>query len=793
MAEHNSNYNEESIKVLEGLEAVRHRPGMYIGSTGLRGLHHLVYEVVDNSIDEAMAGFCQNVNVTIHLDNTVTVKDDGRGIPVGMHPTAGKPTLEVVLTVLHAGGKFDSASYKTSGGLHGVGVSVVNALSEWLEATVCRDGGMFRQRFERGIPVTTVERLGDTEETGTTIRFKPDSQIFETLDFVHETIARRLRELSYLNSGVKIILADERADLLNEYYAEGGITSYVKFLNKSKQLVFDDPVSISGESNGIQVDMAFVYNDSYIESIMSYTNNIHNEEGGTHEAGFKTAYTKIFNSYITKYNLVKEKDKVALSGEDIREGISLVLSIRMTDPVFEGQTKTKLGSSIAKTAVEAVVNANLNDYLEENPAIVKKILDKSLQAFRAREAARKAKELTRRKNALEISALPGKLADCQEKDPALSELFIVEGDSAGGSAKQGRDRRTQAILPIRGKIINVEKARFDKVLSSTEVRTIITALGTGIGVNDFNIDKIRYHKIILMTDADVDGAHIDTLLLTFFFRHMRPILERGYLYLANPPLYKLKKGKVERYIQTEEELESFLLDVASGEISLPNMNSVQQKSVFGAALAFARLTTRLDKKGYSPALAKAIADYPALDIAALSSEEFIDTMYNDFNERGLFEGYKKVSKEFHETFQRYALEFTTSSAIAHIDSNFLHSQDYRELRRIGSQLKELGAAPYKVVHSGSEVVMNSIEEIAAFVDEKGRKGLYIQRYKGLGEMNPDQLKETTMDPTKRTLHQVQIEDAELADELFSLLMGDVVAPRREFIEKNALSVSNLDI
>ncbi len=788
-----NNYSESSIKVLEGLQAVRHRPGMYVGSTGLRGLHHLIYEVVDNSIDEAMGGYCDNIKVTIHLDNSVTVDDNGRGIPVGMHPTANKPTVEVVMTILHAGGKFDSDSYKTSGGLHGVGVSVVNALSEWLEVTVCREGGMYFQRYERGVPVTGVQRRGDTDRQGTSIRFKADSEIFETLDYLHETIARRLRELAFLNSGVKVTLVDERADLINEYFAEGGIVSYVKYLNKNKPLVFDNPVSINGQHQGVEVALAFVYNDSYVEQIMSYTNNIHTEEGGTHEAGFKSAYTKVFNSYITKYGLMKEK--ITLTGEDIREGMSAVLSIRMTNPIFEGQTKTKLGSSLAKTAVEAVIGSTLNDYLEENPSVVKKILEKSLQAYRAREAARKAKELTRRKNALEISALPGKLADCQEKDPALCELFLVEGDSAGGSAKQGRDRRTQAILPLRGKIINVEKARFDKVLSSNEIRTLITALGTGIGANDFNVDKIRYHKVIIMTDADVDGAHIATLILTFFFRHMRELIDRGYLYLASPPLYKLKKGKLERYIQTEEELESFLLDTAVSELNMPAVSAQRQKDVYGAVLSFVRLTKKLAKKGYTPLLAKAIADYQGLDIAALSNEEFVTGMYNSFKERDLLNEYKKVEIEFHEPFQRYAIVFLGSSAEAHLDANFINSQDFRDLRRLGSSIKELGSGPYEIVQTANSapLAFNTLDELAAFIDERGRKGLYIQRYKGLGEMNPDQLQETTMDPTKRALYQVRIEDAEMADELFSLLMGDIVAPRREFIEKNALNVRNLDV
>ena len=788
-----NNYDEGSIKILEGLEAVRQNPGMYIGSTGPRGLHHLIYEVVDNSIDEAMAGHAKHVKVTIHLDNSVTVEDDGRGIPVGIHPTAGKPTVEVVLTVLHAGGKFDSDSYKTSGGLHGVGVSVVNALTESLKITVCRDGGAFTQSFARGIPVSGVERIGDTKETGTSITFKADDKIFETLEYVQETVARRLRELAFLNSGVKITLVDERADLINEFEAEGGIVSYVKYLNKNRVFLFEPPLFISGESQGIEVELSFIYNDGFNELIMSYTNNIHNEEGGTHEAGFKSAYTKVFNNYVTKYGLLK--DKITLTGEDIREGMTAVLSIRMTRPVFEGQTKTKLGSSSARTAVEAVLNAKLGDYLEENPTVVKRILDKAVQAYRAREAARKAKDLTRRKNALEISALPGKLADCSEKDPSLSELFLVEGDSAGGSAKQGRDRRTQAILPLRGKIINVEKARFDKVLSSAEIRTIITALGTGIGQNDFNIDKIRYHKVILMTDADVDGAHIDTLLLTFFFRHMRPVIEKGYLYLASPPLYKLKKGKMEKYINTEEELQAFLLDAASEEINLVTeapVNKIQQKNIFSNIMNLADLTNRLKAHGYTPELSRFIGEYEGLEIATLGDEVFMAGLKQALEDRGILNDYKKVETEYHEHFHRYRLVLTGQAGQAAIDANFLSGQEFRDLRRLSGRIKEL-ATPYRVSSGGEDFSFENPVDLATYIDNKGRKGLYIQRYKGLGEMNPDQLKETTMDPEKRTLYRVELEDAEIADELFSLLMGDVVAPRREFIEKNALTVKNLDV
>jgi DNA gyrase subunit B len=784
-------YSENNIKILEGLEAVRHRPGMYVGSTGLRGLHHLIYEVVDNSIDEAMAGYAKNIFVKINLDNSVMVIDDGRGIPVGIHPQANIPTVEVVLTILHAGGKFDSDTYKTAGGLHGVGVSVVNALSEWLEVTVYRDGGIYKQRFERGVKASPLERVGDINKTGTIITFKPDLQIFETLDYSQETVARRLRELSFLNSGVKITLADERTDFYSEFYAEGGVLSYVSHLNKNREILVS-PVLLKGESQGIEVEAAFLYNDSYNELIMSYTNNIHTEEGGTHEAGFKTAYTKVFNNYITKHSLLKEK--ISLTGEDIREGMTAVLSIRMTDPIFEGQTKTKLGSSSAKAAVEAVLNDKLPDLFEENSGTVKKILEKSLQAYRAREAARKAKELTRRKNALDFSTLHGKLTDCQEKDPALCELFIVEGNSAGGNAKQGRDKKTQAILPLRGKVLNVEKSRFDKVLGNNEIRNLITALGTSIGTSDFDISKIRYHKVIIMTDADVDGAHIATLLLTFFFRHMREVIEKGYLYIANPPLYLLRKGKMSKFIQNDGGLEGFLLDTLKDDIELKGVLSHRERSVFKSILRFVDIKKRLGKRGYVPELVDIIAYYKDLTVASLSDKAFIENFVEKLKELNIMREYKRYSLEYHENFNRYALVLSGAVGVANIDAAFLTGTDYREIRKAAADIEEL-AFPCEVEHKQSREKKSvpSVDDLGAYMDERARKGLVIQRFKGLGEMNYDELRDTTMDPEKRTLLKVQIEDAEMADYLFSLLMGDTVAPRREFIEKNALDVRNLDI
>ncbi|WP_022851408.1 DNA topoisomerase (ATP-hydrolyzing) subunit B [Limisalsivibrio acetivorans] len=786
-----NNYSENSIKVLEGLEAVRQRPGMYIGSTDVRGLHHLVYEVVDNSIDEAMGGYCDTIKVTLHVDGSVTVEDNGRGIPVGMHPSANKPTLEVVMGTLHAGGKFDSDSYKTSGGLHGVGVSVVNALSEFCEVTVKRDGGVYFQRFEYGNKVTELERIGNTDKNGTKITFKPDIKIFETSEYSYDTLCRRLRELAYLNSGVRIKILDERYDEEQEYYAEGGIKSYLLYLNKNKNLIIDEPLFFEGKHEGIEVEVAVIYNDTYNESLYSFVNAIHTEGGGTHEFGFKAAYTKIFNSFVNKQGVAKEK--ISLSGDDVREGMSAIVSIRMSDPVFEGQTKGKLGSTSAKTAVEAVLNKTLADFFEENPAVVKKVYEKAVQAFRAREAARKAKELTRRKNALEISTLPGKLADCQEKDPEKSELFIVEGDSAGGSAKQCRHRQFQAILPLKGKILNVEKARYDKLLSNNEIRTIVTALGTGIGKDDFNIEKLRYHKIIIMCDADVDGAHISTLLLTFFFRHMKEIVERGYLYIASPPLYKIKKGKGERYIQNEEAMADYLLDLGLEEVTIDGVEKHRYKELLFNLGKLNSMIHKYVRKGFTRQLVKCMATYPELDYKNLADKEFVETFDKYLSDNNLYDGYMEHELEFNPEFNRYNIKLMTGTQTFTINTDLLGSPEFKELRRLGIYLKEIGSAPYTVRINGDTEVFDDLTSLLKFIEERGKKGLGIQRYKGLGEMNPEQLWETTVDPDRRLLYRVTIEDAEAADELFSLLMGDIVLPRREFIETNALNVRNLDI
>jgi DNA gyrase subunit B len=787
-----NSYSEDSIRVLEGLEAVRQRPGMYIGSVGQRGLHHLVYEVIDNSIDEASAGYCDTIGIIIHIDGSVTVEDNGRGIPVGIHPKVGKPTVEVVMTTLHAGGKFDSGSYFASGGLHGVGVSVVNALSEFLEVIVRRDGGVYFQRYERGAAVSEFIKTGETSKRGTKITFKPDHQIFETLEFSYETLTRRFRELAFLNSGLTITITDERYDKTDKYHAEGGIVSYIKYLNKAKALIIPEPIYFKEMyEDTVQVEFAIVYNDSYNENLYSFVNNICTEEGGTHEAGFKAGYTKVFNNFVNKHGL--NKDKVNLTGEDVREGMSAIISIRLNEPMFEGQTKTKLGSAVAKSAVESIMGKFLPDFFEENPSVVKKILDKALQAFRAREAARKAKELTRRKNVLEVSTLPGKLADCQEKDPANSELFIVEGDSAGGSAKQCRDRRTQAILPLKGKILNVEKARFDKLLSNNEIRTIITALGTSIGKDDFNVEKLRYHKIIIMTDADVDGAHISTLIMTFFFRYMREIIERGYLYIASPPLYKVKKGKNERYIQNEEEMVDFLLDLGLEGIDIAHVPTQRYKELLQHLIRLNRMVNKFEKKGFSRKLIKLLAAYEDLHYSKLEDKEYVENLFAAMDSNGITDSYINKNIEFNPEYGRYNIKLESNSITITVNTDLLSTPEFRELRRLGVYLKEIGGAPYKVSVDGDIVNFDTLTGFVSFIESRGKKGLNVQRYKGLGEMNPEQLWETTVDPERRTLYRVRIEDAEMANELFSLLMGDVVAPRREFIENNALNVRNLDI
>jgi DNA gyrase subunit B len=780
-------YGAEDIKILKGLSAVRKRPAMYIGSTGPEGLHHLVYEAVDNSVDEALAGFCNNIEVILHHDGSCSVADDGRGIPTGPHPgdTEGRSAAEVVLTELHAGGKFESTAYKISGGLHGVGISVVNALSEWLEVEIRQNGQVFQQRFERGKPAVPLGVVGKTRGRGTKVTFKPDEEIFETTDFSYDILSQRLRELAFLNRGLKITIHDERTDKSQEFFYKGGIVSFVEHLNKNKTALHPKPVYISGEKEGIFAEVALQYNDSYAEMIYTFANNINTREGGTHLIGFKSALTRTANSYASSAHITKN-GKDSISGDDIREGLTAVISVKLSNPQFEGQTKMKLGNSEAKGIVESIVNDALSTYFEENPSIARKIIEKAIQAARAREAARKARELTRRKGALEDTGLPGKLADCSEKDPALSEIFIVEGDSAGGSAKQGRDRRTQAILPLRGKILNVEKARFDKMLSSEEIRILITALGTGIGTDDFDISKTRYHKIVLMTDADVDGAHIRTLLLTFFYRQMPEIIEKGYLYIAQPPLFKVKKGKTEKYIQNENEMQNMLVELASEDITIP----LKGQEVKGKALVpflkkllnYERLIEWFERRRRDPLVLRFLLAEGVQKTAVKekgSIRELIKKMTSGIP--GLQAG-DIYEDEEHEG---YGVTMTRQNYRLKLDANLLLSPEFRELETLHNAVRDLGKTPFRISTKDAPREMKSTTELYQYVFEAARKGLTIQRYKGLGEMNPQQLWDTTMNPNTRTLKQVTIESAAEADRVFSMLMGDEVAPRREFIESHA--------
>lgn len=788
-------YGAEDIKILKGLSAVRKRPAMYIGSTGPDGLHHLVYETVDNSVDESLAGYCNNIDVILHHDGSCTVIDDGRGIPTGTHPgdANGRSAAEVVLTELHAGGKFESSVYKISGGLHGVGISVVNALSEWLEVEIKQNGQVFQQRFERGVPAGPLLVVGKTKSRGTKVTFKPDTEIFEIIDFSYDILSQRLRELAFLNSGLKITIMDERSDKNQEFLYKGGIISFVEHLNKNKTPLHPKPVYISGEKDGITAEVALQYNDSYSEAIFTFANNINTREGGTHLIGFKSALTRTANSYANSSGILKS-GKDSVSGDDIREGLTAVISVKLPNPQFEGQTKMKLGNSEAKGIIESIVNDALSTYFEENPSIARKIIEKAVQAARAREAARKARELTRRKGALEDTGLPGKLADCSEKDPALSEIFIVEGDSAGGSAKQGRDRRTQAILPLRGKILNVEKARFDKMLGSEEIRILITALGAGIGADDFDIAKVRYHKIVLMTDADVDGAHIRTLLLTFFYRQMPQIIEKGYLYIAQPPLFKVKKGRTEKYIQNEPEMQGMLFELASDDIVL----TIKGQEVKGKSLIpflkklsnYEKLFDWFERRRKDVKVLKfmlstgtekmILKDKPALTGFLEKMRVAIpDLMAGDIYE-----------DEEHEGF---GVELTRQNYRIKFDMSLFLSPEFRELESLHGSIKELGPAPYMVSAKDGRRELQSTTELFTYIFEAARKGLSIQRYKGLGEMNPQQLWETTMDESKRTLLQVTIEDSVQADEIFTILMGDQVEPRKDFIVKHALEARNIDI
>ena len=814
MAIDKSSYGADSIKVLEGLAAVRKRPGMYIGDTSLRGFHHLVFEVVDNSVDESINGHCNKIEVTIQVDNSVMVVDNGRGIPVEKHKSVkGKTALEVVLTMLHAGGKFDNASYKVSGGLHGVGVSVVNALSEHLEVRVKRNGNVYKQSYSRGNPISKIETIGTTKTSGTTITFKPDSEIFEVNEFHYDILAKRLRELAFLNAGLKILLTDERGEgKQEEFLYKGGIRSFVEYLNRAKNVLHKKPIYIAAEREGIELEIAMQYNDGYSDNMYSYANFINTIEGGTHEIGFKTSLTRTINSYAQANGLLK-KLKANLSGDDVREGLSAIISVKIPDPQFEGQTKTKLGNSEVKGMVEQIVNDKLGTFFEENPSVAKRVILKSVDAARARDAARKARDLTRRKGALDAGSLPGKLADCQEKDPRYSEIFIVEGDSAGGSAKQGRERKNQAILPLRGKILNVEKARFDKMLQNNEIRTIITALGTGIGDDDFDLAKLRYHRVIIMTDADVDGSHIRTLLLTLFYRKMRPLVDAGYLYIAQPPLYRIKKGKNEKYIKDDIEMQAILLKLGTESLNL-------QLNGSGKTLSGDKLTALVKKIiRYNDILSKAAKrrtksgvekTIPILD-GLVRTSELPESLKNEKElERDLNKVVKFLKDSgssiqpigwdppvLDEETNLYKTCFVAQdNGIAieiDVGPDLAQSVEFKELLKLKDIYAETGEAPYKLVNNGDPDEANSLMELVEKIMESGKKGQDIQRYKGLGEMNPGQLWDTTMDPERRVLRQVKIEEAMNADSLFDILMGDQVLPRREFIVDNALHVNNLDI
>jgi len=795
-------YDAQDITVLEGLEAVRKRPGMYIGSTGVMGLHHLVYEVVDNSVDEALAGFCSEVAITIHPDSSVTVFDDGRGIPVAVMEKEGRPAVEVVLTVLHSGGKFgDGGGYKVSGGLHGVGVSVVNALSERLSVEIRRDGHEFSQDYSRGAPVSELRKgkaLAKGEPTGTIITFLPDADIFETLDFDFRTLEERLRETAFLTRGLKISIVDERGDgHAAEFCYEGGIEDFVVYLNENKDTVHRKVVFFAGESDEGAAEIAMQWNSSYQESIHSFANNINTREGGSHLSGFRSALTRTLNKYARDHGLLKEKDD-NLSGEDVREGLTAVVSVKLRDPQFEGQTKTKLGNPGMAGFVESIVNTGLGEFLEENPSEARAVITKAVQAQRAREAARKARDLTRRKSALENSTLPGKLADCSVKDPALAELFVVEGDSAGGSAKQGRDRNTQAVLPLRGKILNVEKSRIDKVLQNAEIQALITAIGTGVR-DEFNLDNARYHKVILMTDADVDGAHIRTLALTLLFREMQELIEAGYVYIAKPPLYKLKQGSRERYIEKDSELEEVLLADKWEKILIFDRHGTQFKLTEPRWQRFSRLLKQyegwaLSLRGrYGHELVQFLEESSLLGEQVTSTDGAIALLSSNGREAETHTT-EILGQDASEILVK-AIEASTGFARTHrISTALFDSPEYRQLVRVHMELIELAGTPAFDVRLGDAAeTAASFEALHEAVLKVSRKGVNVQRFKGLGEMNADQLGETTMSPSTRVLAQVTLEDAAAADRIFSKLMGDQVEPRREFIEENARAVANLDV
>ncbi|HET8539804.1 MAG TPA: DNA topoisomerase (ATP-hydrolyzing) subunit B [Anaeromyxobacter sp.] len=802
-------YGTDAIKVLEGLEAVRKRPHMYIGDVGERGLHHLVYEVVDNSVDEAMAGRANEINVTIHADNSITIVDNGSGIPVGPHATVkGMDTLDVVMTKLHAGGKFESNAYKVSGGLHGVGVTCVNALSDWLKVEVYREGKVFAQRYERGQPTGKVTAVGETQRRGTKITFKPDTSVFEITEFSFETLSGRLRELAFLNAGLRITIEDERSGKKHEFLFKDGIREFVAYLNKSREALFQPPIAlrqeVETERGTALVEIALQWNDGYDEKVFAFANNIHNHEGGTHLIGFKTALTRTINAYGTKNNLFKDLKEELPSGDDMREGLAAVVSMRMPGASFEGQTKTKLSNTEAKSMVETMLNERLGSFLEENPNVAKRICGKVAEAARARIAARKARETVRRKGALDGASLPGKLADCQSRDPKESELFIVEGDSAGGSAKQGRDRRVQAILPLRGKILNVEKARFDKMLSSAEIATMITALGTGIGPEEFDVAKIRYHKIVIMTDADVDGSHIRTLLLTFFFRQMPHVVEKGYLYIAQPPLYRVQKGKKEHYLKNQVALDEYLLSIATEKAKLHAgdvaIDGADLKRLAECALAYRAILARVDRRRDSR-IVDAAVQLGDLDLGLLKQHDAVKEQVQKIFDRAqklhpeVEVRIAKIERDEEHGCDSLLFQTTVSGAPrdTRLDFDYLSGPEWGELAGLHAALAEIGPGPYRIERGDGEEEVGDVFEAVEALKRAAAAGQNIQRYKGLGEMNPEQLWETTMDPERRTMLQVRVDDTVEADDVFSILMGDAVEPRREFIEKHALDVQNLDV
>jgi DNA gyrase subunit B len=793
----NADYDADKIQVLKGLEPVRERPAMYIGNTGPEGLHHLVYEVVDNSIDEAMGGHCDDIKVTVHSDNSVTVEDNGRGIPVDLHPGENLPAVEVVMTRLHAGGKFDSGAYKVSGGLHGVGVSVVNALSEYLEVEIRRDGKVYHQRYERGKTATPLIVTGKTKRRGTKVTFFPDPQIFAEINFSYDLLAQRLRELSFLNGGVRINLVDELSGRKNEFIYEGGIVAFVQYLNRNKTPIHPDPIYLSGAKGGIQMEIACQYNDTYNEQIFTFANNINTREGGSHLSGFKAGLTRAINQYMGASDLPKNLKNGHLQGEDVREGLIAVISVKLPHPQFEGQTKTKLGNSDVKGLVENMLYEHLLTFLGENPAVARHILTKLLEAARAREAARRARDLVRKKGAFGDMTLPGKLADCQERDPARREIYLVEGDSAGGSAKQARDRRFQAILPLKGKIINVEKARFEKMLDNPEIRTLISSLGSDLSQDEINMDALRYHKVIIMTDADVDGAHIRTLLLTFFYRQLAPLVEGGYLYIAQPPLYRLTRGNEKTYLKDDAEFKKYLL---SRGIEKKRLRLGSQRTLEGAPLsqalekviAFQEYLNRFEKRGLARKVVHLLLAHGVVSKESLRLEEGLQAVLQALGAT------KNLTArlEFDEEHTCWALLVTTQereSTEIRLDWELLGSSDFQSLVRLDQDMADFKTPPHRVEGKDRNWAFKGLDELVAFVLEEGQKGITIQRFKGLGEMNPEQLWETTMDPENRTLLKVKIADTAEADNIFTILMGDKVEPRREFIQNNVLELNELDI